>query len=51
MKLLQLKITIQTLYELFADMNSSIVQTVSEQPQITNNQTITKWGTVSAIFK
>lgn len=39
---------IQTVSELFTNMDSSIVQTLSEQSQNTNNQTITKWGTVSA---
>lgn len=32
-------------------MHSSIIQTVSEQLQSTDNESIAKWGTVSAIFK
>ncbi len=39
---------IQTVSELFTDMRSSIVQTVSEQSQREENMI---WGTVSAIFE
>ncbi len=42
---------IQTVSELFTDMNSSIVQTVSEQSQNTDNESIAKQGTVSAVLK
>jgi len=42
---------IQTVSELFTDMNSSIVQTVSEQLQSTNNEFLTKRGSVSPILK
>ena len=31
-------------------MHSSIIQTVSEQSQNTDNEIIAKWGTVSAIL-
>ena len=42
---------IQTVSELFADMNSSIVQTVSEQSQNTDNESIAKRGTLSNVLK
>ena len=41
---------IQTVSELFADMNSSIIQTVSEQLQNSDNEDNAKWRTVSPIL-
>ena len=41
---------IQTVSELFTNINTSIVQTLSEQSQNTDNESDTKWGTVTTIL-